>query len=665
MDKPEVSAPLLSASRLVIAVALVVLSTVYDKRLWFASAEPRWMLLHVMVLVAASLYFCAHLSAGLRVRVAQPWPVWAALAVGLTAAVSFIHTHDPLRSWWALKHLLACITLFWLVVAMKSESWYRALAWAVTLALGLNGLLGILQYHGVDDQRMAGFFSSWSRLGPVLDHFHQVAVPGATFINKNVAASYAVLTVPIAFAAFLTSRGRGPQLLALLCCSLGATLLIYSRTRSSWLGAALACGLFAGAAMLDKSTRALLRSSFSRPQAVMAAVAAALVLAAANVPSPLPSERRGPGVGEQLGTVFDIHQWTYVLRWANNLNTLKLAVDHPLHGVGIGAFRTAYPPYHDAWVQAPSRAYDVGMRWDQLHNDWLQAFAELGVPGGMALLAFFAAVIALGWKTAKGGGSAWGRTVALFATVGITGLCIDALANFPLQMPTAGLAWCVAAWITGIAALSATDQAQLSYRTIGRRSLWPVVALMLALTGVVAFDDLRRWESGHHLTTARRLNSGHVYLGRAIDEIDRAYAIYPYNDMVHETRALTYARDTHGSWALPEKIIGVIEESLRHDPYSSYLLITLGKLYTHQGLLALTRGEAARSANVGDKLEAVLKTLQRVAGRRAEVPAMAGYIALFNANPHQAAAHFDEAMKIDPGDPFVSHGASLARQGLK
>ncbi|MBK8105293.1 MAG: hypothetical protein IPK42_06975 [Betaproteobacteria bacterium] len=81
----------------------------------------------------------------------------------------------------------------------------------------------------------------------------------------------------------------------------------------------------------------------------------------------------------------------------------------------------------------------------------------------------------------------------------------------------------------------------------------------------------------------------------------------------------------------------------------------------------MKRGDTARSADVGDKLEAVLKTLQRVAGRRAEVPAMAGYIALFNANPHQAAAHFDEAMKIDPGDPFVSHshGASLARAGMK
>ena len=649
-----------------VAAAVMFLSIAYDKHLWLASAEPRWMLLHFSVVLAGAIYLSARLGTGLRVSLDQPWPVWMALLFGWWALLSMIDTLDRLNGWWTLKNVMACIGLFGLVVALRSEHWYWSLAWVLTLAVGFNGLLGALQFHGIDDQRIAGHWGFWAELGPMMGYFAQQAVPAATFINKNAAASYLVLTVPIAFAVFLGSRGRFAQVVAILCFVLGATLLVYTRTRSSWLGAVVSMALFGLAVLLSKPVRSLLRSSFSRGHALLAGIGLGLIVLAIDLPARLPADTFARGMGEQLVTLLDVRQPSYVVRWANNLNSLKLAGDHPWNGVGLGAFRAAYPPYHTAWMEAPNDAYDVGLRWNYLHNDWLQAFVELGVVGGLALIGFFVAVGTSGWKLATREASARTRLFSLFTVIGITALCIDALANFPMQLPTAGLMWCLAGCVTGLS--KPTAQAPAELQSAGgvatKPVVWAVGLAVLAASILIIVDDLRRWQSGYHLTVARRLNYSNGDLGRALTEIDQAYAIYPYSDMVQETRALTYSRDAQGRWVSPERIIDVVEESLRHDPYSSYLLISLGKLYAHHGLLALQRDDEMRTAKYGDKLTAVLSVLRRVDNGRAELPAFAGYLALLKSEPAQAIPLFEDAMRINPKDPFVTYGADLAQHSL-
>ncbi len=70
---------------------------------------------------------------------------------------------------------------------------------------------------------------------------------------------------------------------------------------------------------------------------------------------------------------------TAFLRLSYWRSALKMALANPITGVGLGNFGTVYPKY-----QLPNSA-DV----KQAHNDFLQAFCETGVFGGIAFIAFW------------------------------------------------------------------------------------------------------------------------------------------------------------------------------------------------------------------------------------------------------------------------------------
>lgn len=65
---------------------------------------------------------------------------------------------------------------------------------------------------------------------------------------------------------------------------------------------------------------------------------------------------------------------------------LGLVADHPLFGAGPGQFQAAFPPYRDPREIELSRhgsCSELDTEVEHAHNDWLQAFCELGLPGGI------------------------------------------------------------------------------------------------------------------------------------------------------------------------------------------------------------------------------------------------------------------------------------------
>jgi O-antigen ligase len=111
---------------------------------------------------------------------------------------------------------------------------------------------------------------------------------------------------------------------------------------------------------------------------------------------------------------------------------------HPLIGVGLGAFETAYPIYGQDAEQARITA--------QAHNDYLQMLTDVGVVGGLLVLWF---ILMTGWAVWRGLRSRdpFLSAVTLACGAGIFGLLVHSLFDFNLQLPSHALLFLIFASI--------------------------------------------------------------------------------------------------------------------------------------------------------------------------------------------------------------------------
>jgi O-antigen ligase len=113
--------------------------------------------------------------------------------------------------------------------------------------------------------------------------------------------------------------------------------------------------------------------------------------------------------------------------------TVRIAESHPVIGVGLGCFESAFPLY---------ATFATNMDWTHVHDDYLEVLAEAGLPGGMVLLValvlfFTLAFRHLGERLRHEAG--W---IQLGAAVACVGLLVHSLVDFNLRIP-ANAAWFV------------------------------------------------------------------------------------------------------------------------------------------------------------------------------------------------------------------------------
>lgn len=111
----------------------------------------------------------------------------------------------------------------------------------------------------------------------------------------------------------------------------------------------------------------------------------------------------------------------------------RIFLDHPLTGVGLGAFPTVYPSYGSS-----SSRYE---RLEQAHNDYLQLLTDTGVVGGVIFLSAFAWLL-LTLKSILIKFNHFqleDRAVILGATISIIGIAVHSVFDFNLQIASNAL----------------------------------------------------------------------------------------------------------------------------------------------------------------------------------------------------------------------------------
>ena len=120
-------------------------------------------------------------------------------------------------------------------------------------------------------------------------------------------------------------------------------------------------------------------------------------------------------------------------------DTWRMTRDHLAHGVGLGAFQTAYTPYQTV-------ATDLTI--DYAHNDYLQFLAETGAWGIVLLPLSLALFFVLAFRHLHQRLHHSEGWLQFGAAVGVCGLLVHSFSEFNLHIPAN------AAWFTFLAAMA-------------------------------------------------------------------------------------------------------------------------------------------------------------------------------------------------------------------
>ncbi len=105
-------------------------------------------------------------------------------------------------------------------------------------------------------------------------------------------------------------------------------------------------------------------------------------------------------------------------------NTSKMIKDHPILGVGLGAYQFVYPRYDQS---------SGILRAEQAHNDYLHIIAETGIVGLLLTLGFIVILFGKGFALMQTK-NVRRRVVVLGALAGCFGIAVHSFVDFNLQI---------------------------------------------------------------------------------------------------------------------------------------------------------------------------------------------------------------------------------------
>ena len=130
-------------------------------------------------------------------------------------------------------------------------------------------------------------------------------------------------------------------------------------------------------------------------------------------------------VVERFLSLFSGEDTSVDLRFALWKSTMAMIEEHPLLGVGWGAYFLSYPDYN-FFIQ------EEGVLIFHAHNMYLNMLAEVGIPGGMAfLLAFFAQGI-LCWRNYRHGNDSFTKSMGLGGVLMVMALSVISMGDHVL-----------------------------------------------------------------------------------------------------------------------------------------------------------------------------------------------------------------------------------------
>jgi O-antigen ligase len=431
---------------------------------------PKELAFHAAALVAG----VAALASARRMALSR-----ADLALVAWLALSAISALFAGNHWLAFRALTISVSgaaIFWAARATAGAGYGRALARVLALAVVVGAITALAQAYGVKME-----FAALNR------------APGGMFGNRNFMAHLTAAGIPLILWCIASARGKSGAIFWTVALAACAAALVLSRTRAAWLALAVSAAI---AAVVVAIGPAVLASSGIRRRMSVAlgAVAAGVVLALA-LPNTLDWKSSSPYLDSVRGVV-DFREGSGRGRLAQYTNSAKMAVAHPLLGVGPGNWPVLYPKFSPPGD--PSLAETTGMAanpWPS--SDWVAALSERGVAAFLALAAFVVFLLGGALRTRYDPAAPPHDRLAAIAGGGVVLIAaIEGTFDAVLLLPTPA----IVVWAAAGALIAAGTERRTLSPSSGRRLLLGCsFAVLTALTCVFSdrrIDAMRLYEVG-------------------------------------------------------------------------------------------------------------------------------------------------------------------------
>lgn len=299
--------------------------------------------------------------------------------------------------------------------------------------------------------------------------FAETRVPGGTFGNRNFLAHFAAIALPLAAVTTLTTRRVLAALATALLAGLLLAAIVMTRSRAAWLGSVVGLGAFGTVWFLARRRAAVPIRAGRIP--LLALTLAAGVAAILVLPNELEWRARSP-YAETLSNLADAKEGSGRGRVIQFRNTARLALAHPLLGVGPGNWPIRYaevaPPNDPSWAWG-----DVVPINPWPSSDWMALVSERGMGAMLLVMLLAGSLLVRGMYGMLAGGDRGLGAALLLGTLAVVAEqgAFDAVLLLPAPL-------LLTAMLLGVA-LQRADGVAASPAVPPTPRWWPVVPLLL------------------------------------------------------------------------------------------------------------------------------------------------------------------------------------------
>jgi tetratricopeptide (TPR) repeat protein len=275
----------------------------------------------------------------------------------------------------------------------------------------------------------------------------------------------------------------------------------------------------------------------------------------------------------------------------------------------------------------------------------------------------------MGWRFAHSNAPESTRLTSIFILTSIVGIGINAMGDFPFQMPIAPIiTWILIAILTGLYVMHFKDDAlvgfNINFKIKPFVSLGIAASLFVALNYVVT-DDLSRFRASAYMKYVMSYAAAGIFNDKVLDKLEEAHEIYPYNSRTSEYRG-TVPVNYKGNRKLSlDSLIKMGEQALVYDPYAPNNLINLGGIYFRKAMLAEKLGESKVAIKYADKVLEIYHRLLPLAYFAPHTYSLAGFAYLIKEKSNKSIALFDKALELDSSYASALTGQALSIKALQ